>query len=781
MAPPGITTRTCGKVQAEAAATSAKKDNALLLAKTTCSNSTASMCQSQTKEVAKASKPAVKSIPKPTPKSTTKPATLASKPAAKPPKPKQTPSQCSTIPPTPTQPLTTAVVADNNFNVGSDTDKINDMQPSTQDVLIVDSDVDAVEDQDELSSLVESDQDDNYIPEEEAPLEQEDKGAGGEEEQVEENEPGVAKDGMDVDDIANIQLLEQQLAATKERMNNKRKHNVSTPTPATSQATMDDMIQAEHDVLDAHLKKKQKTSKTGLPSIDSIWVIHEHQATKGGYASTSAKNLRNMTLSHPSTNPAPTTVCRQSSLRTTAISRLISGSNISIVPSESGPSGTGSTGNTKDDQLSHYLGLKLTVITQTDSEALNQQLIPAIEKLLQHHISRARNHWKEAVKEIVENYYELSGYTAEIQEHVEYLTDKYHWTYGLLKLDVDGNEHCLHPFGHPAISSLIQKIAFDMKDGAAWLQSSVLELMPFATIALASVTLLNTIQEYSKGVHQKVSMEGAPMPLILCPPSNSTYPLPSMDNLLKGVTIEAKRLLGLPSCIGLKPHYMILSVNGILKTTNKISKKDGGVKWDQKLSFDMEITDSSEETDQDILTSVGCALLTNPPLILNDINEDHCLKVTQKSEGLFQWASVVCQIVQEAAEEVKVPAYVLEQVLSSGYDLYSLYKTAHNTRFKSIKDHIFNKQFKTGLGFVLTIYKPLSRSALSILWKLAYDENGPTNSMDSILPHLAALFNGTSDNGIGVSPIDTSVQDFFASHTDAEDFYININHYHLKL
>ncbi|KIJ26367.1 hypothetical protein M422DRAFT_272569 [Sphaerobolus stellatus SS14] len=190
---------------------------------------------------------------------------------------------------------------------------------------------------------------------------------------------------------------------------------------------------------------------------------------------------------------------------------------------------------------------------------------------------------------------------------------------------------------------------------------------------------------------------------------------------------------------------------------------------------------NQEETDQDILTFVHCALLTNPQPTLIGINEDHCLKVTQKSEGLFQWASVACQIVQEAAGEGQAPTYALEQVLSSGSGLYSLYKTALNTRFKSIKDPIFNKQFKTVLGFVLTVYKPLQRSALSILWKLAYGENGPTNSMDLILPHLAALFYGTSDSDTGVSPIHTSVLDFFTSPNCAGDFYININDYHFKL
>ncbi|KIJ46146.1 hypothetical protein M422DRAFT_250180 [Sphaerobolus stellatus SS14] len=296
MAPPGLARRTRSKTQAEAAITSAK-DNAPLLAKATRSSSTTSMHQPRTKEAVKTSKSTAKS----TPKSAAKPAMLTSKPAAKPlPKLKQTPPQRSTIPPTsmhppaatrdlrPVKPSASTrnssrtrskavVVADNDFN------EIDNMQPSTQDGLTADSDLDEVEDQDEPSGLVESDQDDNYVLEEEPPLEQEDEGAAEEEEQVEEEEPGAAENGMDIDDMANVQLLEQQLAAAKERMNNKRKRNVNTPTPTTSRATMGGVIQAEHDVLDAHLKKKQKTLKTGLPSIDSIRAIRERQAAYGGY------------------------------------------------------------------------------------------------------------------------------------------------------------------------------------------------------------------------------------------------------------------------------------------------------------------------------------------------------------------------------------------------------------------------------------------------------------------------------------------------------------------
>ncbi|KIJ43445.1 hypothetical protein M422DRAFT_253324 [Sphaerobolus stellatus SS14] len=244
MAPPGLARRICSKAQAEAAITSAK-DDALLLTKATHSSSTTSRHQAQTK---KASKFTAKS----TPRSATKAATLTSKPAAKPLlKLKQTPSQHSTIPPTSMHPpavtrdLLSAkpsastcnslctrskatVVADNDFN------EIDGKQPN----------VDEVEDQDELSGLVESDQDDNVLKEEEK--------------QAEEEELGAVEDGMDIDDIANVQLLKQQLAATKERINNKRKCNVNTLTPAISQAIMGDVIQAKHNVLDAHLKKKQK-------------------------------------------------------------------------------------------------------------------------------------------------------------------------------------------------------------------------------------------------------------------------------------------------------------------------------------------------------------------------------------------------------------------------------------------------------------------------------------------------------------------------------------------
>ena len=47
----------------------------------------------------------------------------------------------------------------------------------------------------------------------------------------------------------------------------------------------------------------------------------------------------------------------------------------------------------------------------------------------------------------------------------------------------------MRPFGHPAISTVIKKVAFEMKDGPARLAADMLNPMPLRTIALASVAV----------------------------------------------------------------------------------------------------------------------------------------------------------------------------------------------------------------------------------------------------------------------------------------------------
>ncbi|KIJ33905.1 hypothetical protein M422DRAFT_264038 [Sphaerobolus stellatus SS14] len=185
-----------------------------------------------------------------------------------------------------------------------------------------------------------------------------------------------------------------------------------------------------------------------------------------------------------------------------------------------------------------------------------------------------------------------------------------------------------------------------------------------------------------------------------------------------------------------------------------------------------------ENVDKDIFSFVYKELL-GPPPPLEDITEDHCKQIVNKSEGLFQWASVACQFVQDEADSAQSPTYALKQILSSGSGLYKLYTATLNNRFKRIKDTSFNQRFKKVLGFILGVNKPLPKTSLSLLWRLRFEKEISVD-MDFILSHLGSLFNGLGDTAV-VSPIHTSVWDFFTSPEDSGAFFIKTEEHHFDI
>ncbi|KIJ52870.1 hypothetical protein M422DRAFT_242813, partial [Sphaerobolus stellatus SS14] len=181
-----------------------------------------------------------------------------------------------------------------------------------------------------------------------------------------------------------------------------------------------------------------------------------------------------------------------------------------------------------------------------------------------------------------------------------------------------------------------------------------------------------------------------------------------------------------------------------------------------------------ENVDKDILSFVCDEL--QPPR--QGITEADCKQIVKKSESLFQWASVACQFVQAAAERAESPLDAMEEVLKSGSGLYELYTTTLNNRFKMIEPG-FSQRFKRVLGFILGISQPLPKVSLSLLWKLVFGEKIALK-MDYILSHLGSLFNGISDAAV-VSPIHTSVRDFFTSPDDSGAFFIQTEEHHFDI
>ncbi|KIJ33893.1 hypothetical protein M422DRAFT_264026 [Sphaerobolus stellatus SS14] len=184
-----------------------------------------------------------------------------------------------------------------------------------------------------------------------------------------------------------------------------------------------------------------------------------------------------------------------------------------------------------------------------------------------------------------------------------------------------------------------------------------------------------------------------------------------------------------------------------------------------------------ENVDKDIFSFVHKELLGPPPL--EDITKDHCKQIVNKSEGLFQWASVACQFVQDEADSAQSPTYALKQILSSGSGPYKLYTTTLNNRFKRIKDTSFNQWFKKVLGFILGVNKALPKTSLHLLWRLRFGKEMSVD-MDLILSHLGSLFNGIGDTVV-VSPIHTSVRDFFTSPEDSGAFFIKTEEHHFDI
>ncbi|KIJ42157.1 hypothetical protein M422DRAFT_171537, partial [Sphaerobolus stellatus SS14] len=181
--------------------------------------------------------------------------------------------------------------------------------------------------------------------------------------------------------------------------------------------------------------------------------------------------------------------------------------------------------------------------------------------------------------------------------------------------------------------------------------------------------------------------------------------------------------------------------------------------------------------DKDIFSFVQHELMSDP--VTKDLTKDHHSQVVKNSEGLFQWASVACQVVQDAANAGQFPAYALEQILSAGSGLYGLYATTLNNRFKMINDPRFSQHFKSVLGFVLSVSQPLPKKSLIVLWTLVFGKD-IASEMDHILPHLGSLFNGIGDTSV-ISPIHTSVRDFFTSPKDSGAFFINIKKHHFDI
>ncbi|KIJ52057.1 hypothetical protein M422DRAFT_83263, partial [Sphaerobolus stellatus SS14] len=188
---------------------------------------------------------------------------------------------------------------------------------------------------------------------------------------------------------------------------------------------------------------------------------------------------------------------------------------------------------------------------------------------------------------------------------------------------------------------------------------------------------------------------------------------------------------------------------------------------------------SIDQVKEDILILVQHELIGDPVLSVQDITDDHCQQIAQKAQGLFQWAAVVCKILQEAEAKSEDPLDELcSLLLVPSEDLGDIYKVALDRNF-DLKKPKNKKDFQMIIGFILSVQIPLSEADLMTLWK-AFDDLGGEKTAKRILPQLGALFYGITDGG-PIRPIHTSVRDYLTDSSRSGDFYIPIEEAHMNL
>ncbi|KAI0318856.1 hypothetical protein OF83DRAFT_1056097 [Amylostereum chailletii] len=163
------------------------------------------------------------------------------------------------------------------------------------------------------------------------------------------------------------------------------------------------------------------------------------------------------------------------------------------------------------------------------------------------------------------------------------------------------------------------------------------------------------------------------------------------------------------------------------------------------------------------------------------LNEDRCQKLANKSEGLFQWASVACKHLAVSVGGLTI-SDIFENLVepsANGTHLDALYKQVLQQHFVMSNPRV-ERRFKSVMGRVLAAFEPLS------LWSLAElhppeDDPEPYDGVKSVVGHLSSLLSGVHDSAMPIRPLHTSFRDFLVNKQYSLEFYINPRDHHSDL
>lgn len=183
-------------------------------------------------------------------------------------------------------------------------------------------------------------------------------------------------------------------------------------------------------------------------------------------------------------------------------------------------------------------------------------------------------------------------------------------------------------------------------------------------------------------------------------------------------------------------------------------------------SLDMGVLSSTEE---DITQFVRTRLLVRPTP-LKGIDDECCRKVAQMSQGLFQWASVACNEIENS--KGSTPRQKFDRLASGGPSehqaglLDKLYAGILEDHF----DAEGKKNFVDVMSFILALAAPLPESALRALWVASGRRGG---ILETVLKGARSVMIGVGDSAEPVQLSHTSLRDFLVDKTRSSPFFID--------
>jgi hypothetical protein len=231
----------------------------------------------------------------------------------------------------------------------------------------------------------------------------------------------------------------------------------------------------------------------------------------------------------------------------------------------------------------------------------------------------------------------------------------------------------------------------------------------------------------------------------------------------------AKNLIRLPSnfrvVITSRPEHAILSA--------LVGAQSVKIKY-------MDDTELAAETHRDILAFFQQRLPSN--------EFGHYVEaLAVKAEGLFQWAAVASQLIQDPperfdySEETCIKHLLEPSTNRRGQDLLDeLYKEVLEGYFKSQEARDL---FRSVVGQLITSIEPLTIRTLITLRQHAFYNKRSDAAVTGLLRRLGSLLSNvnSSDDSLPIIPLHTSFRDFLTSKDKSGDFHVGVRDAHHQL